>query len=198
MKVALLDHNHPSPFVIELAAALAAGGHEPCIVACRRGSPRRAREDGIPIVRVPRLPEMPLRIRGFERPLTHLPFVTAELLRGSFDVVHAFSPVDAVAARWWRRRAGGPVVFTCLRPPTRADVANRRLTLRLVEAATTGSDAVLAADPAVRTAMWRWLVVEADVVAPDDHAALYRALADDRVRRTRGRRRAGPASSSRR
>jgi hypothetical protein len=33
--------------------------------------------------------------------------------------------------------------------------------------------------------MWRWLVVEADVVPPDAHAELYRALLDERVRRTR-------------
>jgi hypothetical protein len=197
VRVALLDHDHPSPFVIEVATALGAHGHEACVIACRRGSRRRSFEHGVPVVEVPRLPELPLRVRGFERPLTHLPFAVAELARGRFDVVHAFSPVDAVAARWWRRRNGGPVVFTCLRPPTRANVASRRLTLRLLEAATADSDDVLAADPVVRAAMWRWLAMEADVVPPEGHESRYRELLERPVRRKRAQLRAGPASSSR-
>jgi hypothetical protein len=119
-----------------------------------------------------------LRLRGFERPLTHLPPVVAELVRGRYDVVHAFSAVDAAAARCWRRVRGGPVVFTCTAPPQRDTVSNRRLRLRLLAAAVERSDAVLAPDESVRDATWRWLAVEPRVVEPDGVAGLYRELAD--------------------
>jgi hypothetical protein len=198
VRVALLDHEHPSPFVTELASALAAGGDHACVIACRVGAARRSHVAGYTLVEVPRLPEAPLRVRGFERPLTHVPLAAAELLRGSFDVAHAFSPVDAIAARWWRERRGGPVAFTMLDPPTRATLANRRLTLRLVTAALGESDAVLAADPEVAAAMQRWLAVDAEVVPPERHAELYRSLLAGPVRRRRARRRAVPASPSRR
>jgi hypothetical protein len=192
VRVALVDRDHPSGFVTEVAAALAAAGHDACVVTCGRGPAGRSRHAGFSVARVRRLPEAPLRVRGFERPLTHLPFALLELLGGRFDVVHAFSPVDAAVARAWRRARGGPIAFTCLSPPARENVSNRRLTLRLLEAALEGSDAVLAADVEVRAAMWRWLAVDAEALAPADHAALYRGLL---VRRTPEPRRDGPARS---
>lgn len=184
MRVALLDRDAAGPasaFVTEVAEALAGAGHDACVVTCGRGRAQRSNEAGFSVARVRRLPEAPLRVRGFDRPLTHLPFALVELMRGRFDVVHAFSPADAAVARAWRRARGGPVAFTCLIPPARENVSNRRLTLRLLEAALEESDAVLAADAGVRTAMWRWLAVDAEALAPAEHADLYRRLL---VRRT--------------
>jgi hypothetical protein len=192
VRVALVDRDHPSALVTELAEALAGAGHDACVVTCGRGPARRSTQGGFSVARVRRLPEVPLRVRGFERPLTHLPFALVELLRGRFDVVHAFSPADAAVARAWRRAHGGPIAFTCLTEPARENVSNRRLTLRLLEAALDGSDAVLAADAEVRAAMWRWLAVDAEAISPADHAALYRGLL---VRRTPELRRDVPARS---
>jgi hypothetical protein len=192
VRAALVDSGYPTPFVKEIANALARAGHDACVVTCGRGAARRWTEDGFAVVRVPRLPEAPLRVRGFERPLTHVPFAAAELLRGRFDAVHAFSPADAAAARAWRRVRGGPVVFTLLWPPSRDNVSNRRLTLRLLEEAVGRSDAVLAAGEEVRAATWRWLAVEAEAVAPADHPGVYDALL---VRRRRAQRPGGPPSS---
>jgi hypothetical protein len=151
-----------SEHTARLAEALRAGGAEPVVLTAR------------PL----RIPEGVLRRRGFERPLSHVPRLLAELVRGDFDVVHALSPADAAAARGWRRVRGGPVVFTCVKPPDRESVSNRRLTLRLLAAAVEDSDAVLAADEAVRSAMSRWLAVDAPVLEPAAHVSLYRDLLD--------------------
>lgn len=176
MRVALLDHGYPSEYVRELALALTAAGLEVVVVAARRGPSERFEDKGVAVVAVRRLPEAPLRLRGFERPLTHLPSLVAELVRGSYDVVHAFSAVDAAAARCWRRLRGGPVVFTPTAPPGRDTVSNRRLRLRLLADAVELSDAVTAPDESVRDATWRWLAVEPRVVDPDGVARLYREL----------------------
>jgi len=124
----------------------------------------------------PRAAEAVLRRRGFTGPLAHVPLALAELLRGRFDVAHAFSPPDALAARAWQARAGGPVVFTGTEVLGRETVADSRLRLRLLQDAVTRSDAVLASTPAVRDAMARWLAVDAPVLEPAEHAALYRKL----------------------
>jgi hypothetical protein len=192
VRIALLDRDHPSTFVTDVAEALARAGHDACVVTCGRGPARRSTQAGFTVARVRRLPEAPLRVRGFERPLTHLPFALVELMSGGFDVVHSFSPADAAVARAWRRAHGGPIAFTCLIPPTRENVSSRRLTLRLLEAALERSDAVLAADDEVRAAMWRWLAVDTEALAPADHVALYRRLL---VRRTPEPRRDGPPRS---
>jgi hypothetical protein len=120
-----------------------------------------------------------LRARGFATPLSHLPLAAAALASGRFEVAHAFTPHDAAAALWWRRRSGAPVVFTPARPPDRGNVADGRLRLRLLERALREADAVTASTDPARAAIERWLVVEAPLLGPDDaggHERLYRVL----------------------
>jgi hypothetical protein len=157
LAVALVHHGDDT-CVDELADALRELGHRVAVVR------RRA------------LPEMLLRGRGFTGPLTHVPAATGALLRGRFDVAHAFSPPDALAARAWRRLTGRPVVVTTLEVLDRAHLADRRLRLALLRASVEDADAVLAAGDEARDALWRWMTVEAAVVDPRDgaaHARLY-------------------------
>jgi hypothetical protein len=179
LRIALLDHAYPSPAVRELATALASAGHEPAVLTCHRiGTPSSA--DGqLAIVDVSRLPEAPLRWRGFERPLTQLPLAVRELATGGYDVAHAFSPTDAMAALGWRRLRHGPVVFTLAEMLERDRLANRRLTLRLIAAAVDGSDALVASNEEVAATVLRWLAIEPRVIRPGDadaHEELYREL----------------------
>jgi hypothetical protein len=173
LRVALLYHRHGSDgvaesLVSELAAALREAGHEPCVISSRPGWLRRSLE-------------WPLARRGFDGPLTHLPLAVRELDRGGCDVAHAFSHLDALAARLWR---GGPAIFTCAEPLGRAELANRRLRLRLLGGAFEGTDALVAPTEEARAALWRWLAVEARVLEAGDAAAherLYRELLDRRL-----------------
>ena len=114
-----------------------------------------------------------LRRRGFSGPLTPLPLTLLELLSGGYDLAHAFSPLDACPALTWRRLTGKPVVFSWVQPIDRRELADRRLRLRMVEGAL-GSDAIVVPDEETRAAVWRWLAVEPQVIAPGDGEALER------------------------
>ena len=120
-----------------------------------------------------------LRARGFTPGLTRVPAALAALARGDFHVVHAFTPLDAVAALAWRRRKARPVVFTCVEPLAREAMADRRLRLWSLRRALEESDALLAADAAVRASLERWAAIDAPVIDSRDGAAherLYRDL----------------------
>lgn len=163
-RVALVS-SHPGVPVEDLARSLRA-------LACPAAVVQGARD-----TRWHALMERALRTRGFAGSLTHLPAVTRFLLRGDFEVAHAFSPVDAVASLTWARWSRRPVVFSMAEPPERATLADRRLQLRLLTRALEGSDAIVAADDRMAQAMDRWLV-RRPVVAADTEAlaALYRSL----------------------
>lgn len=186
LDVALVHHSYDaSPrtgverTVRDVAAGLRALGHRPTVLASHVASPRRSTCDGIPVVHVARLSESPLLWRGFTGPLTQVPLMLRALLSGSYDVVHAFSAADALAARLWRRRVGGPVLFTCAETLARDRLSDRRLRLRLLSSAVEDSDGVLVPTEEARTALRRWLAVEAPVVEPGDgaaHVRLYRRV----------------------
>jgi hypothetical protein len=137
------------------------------------------------VVGAPRLPlaDDMLARRGFMVPLSHLPVLTARLLAAEVDVVHAFTAEDAAAARAWRRRTGGPVVFTLTETLDRDRVADRRLRLKLLSAAVEHSDAVLVPHADARDALRRWLAADAQIIAPGDaeaHLRLYASLRPSR------------------
>jgi hypothetical protein len=110
-----------------------------------------------------------LRRRGFTPGLTSLLFAR-RLAR--YDLVHAFAPLDAVAAL----RAGATTVFTCTERLDRATVADRRLRLWALTQATERSAAVLAADDAIRASLQDWFAIDAPVLAPAELDALYGRL----------------------
>jgi hypothetical protein len=87
-----------------------------------------------------------------------------ELLRGGFDVAHAFSGVDAWAAVRARALGGPPVVFTMERAPLRRDLVARRYRLAMTVGAATGAErcSVLSARAAV--AFRRYLLRDPEVV----------------------------------
>ena len=98
---------------------------------------------------------------------------------GRYDIAHAFSPHDAYAALYWRRRSARPVVFSCTEPVERERLADGRLRLRFLRAALEQSDAVIVHDEHSRAAAWRWLSLEPQLIATADAAALedlYRRL----------------------
>jgi hypothetical protein len=117
-----------------------------------------------------------LRRRGFTQPLAHVPITCASLFAGRYDIAHAYTPADAVAALAWRRRSGGPVVFTCTEVLSRANVADGRLRLAMLRRATEETDAVLAATPEVAASMRKWLAIDAPVLDAAGHERLYGEL----------------------
>ncbi|HEV3000593.1 MAG TPA: glycosyltransferase [Solirubrobacteraceae bacterium] len=153
-RIALLDDGDAGA----LAAALRAAGHDARVV----------RAPSVEVV------DLLLARRGFTGPLSHAPLLAARLAAGGFDVAHAFTAVDAVAAQAWRALGGGRVVFTCRETLDRSSLADRRLRLWALRRAVERSDAVAAASEPARDALWRWMAVEAPVVPLDDARAQLR------------------------
>jgi phosphatidyl-myo-inositol alpha-mannosyltransferase len=160
--------------VHDLAVDLVELGHRPRLLTSHpQLRTTRAVEDGFEVVRSPRPPERLLALRNFQPALTHLPFSYRELLRGDDDVAHAVFPTDAVAAVRWGRRTGRPVVFSNMGVPRRDALSNQRLRMAIFEQVTTQSDIVTVLSRAARDEMWRWLGVEAEVVAPGVDLELF-------------------------
>lgn len=105
-----------------------------------------------------------LRRRGFVESVGSAPTSLALLVANRFDVVHAFTPVDAAVACAARRVRPHRVVFSCLEAPDRSCIAHRRLVLQALSRALEHSDTLLAPNELVAAAMRRWLGVEAAVV----------------------------------
>lgn len=134
-----------------LAGELSAAGHRAVVVGTRPAP----------------MPERLLEKRGFAGPLTQIPFLVAALLQGSYDVAEAFTTVDAEAGLLARRLGGPPVIFTPALPPSRANLAERRLSLGLATRAYGESDALLARDEETRAAIERWLALDAEAEPGD-------------------------------
>lgn len=174
VRIALL-HSAGAAGPAALAAALRAAGERPALLTTEPA----AAPAGVDVVALRVLPERPLRARGIGDHLEHLPHALLALARGRYDVVHAFRPVDAVAAAVSTRGARRAAVLTVAEPLRRETIADRRLRLESLEAAVARVDAVLAGSEEARASLRRLLALDARVVAPGDaaaHLALYRDL----------------------
>ena len=155
-------------FARELADGLLARGHSPTLI-CGHPGLRTATtvEDGLPVVRVPRLPEGRLERRGFERHLTHVPAAVRALRREAPDVgPRALPERRAPARRAGRGETGRPLVLSYMGIPHRTALVARRGRLRLTLAAVRGAGATCVLSTTARDAFHRWLGVEARVIAP--------------------------------
>ncbi len=147
-------------FAHDLGAGLARRGHDVRLITSHRGRTARTREDGIEVVRVPRLPDGRLRRRLYEDHLTHVPFAAREL-RGA-PLAHALFHTDAKAARLARV----PYVYAYMGIPHRRTLANRRLRAELVAAAIEHARATVVLSEAARRGFERWLGVRPRVIHP--------------------------------
>lgn len=162
LRIALLDVVGGS-YARELRHTLSAAGHEAILLGSHSIAPAEAL----------------LRRRGFTSNLSHVPGAVWDLTTGEYDIVHTFTPPDAVAAMAWRGVTGRPVVFTCSEMLDRATVADARLRLASLVRAIEDSEAVAAANDAVRERLDRWFARSAEVLGAGDaagHERLYRRL----------------------
>jgi glycosyltransferase involved in cell wall biosynthesis len=159
--------------VRDLADGLLDRGHEPRLITSHRGLRSSTVEDGLRIVRTPRLPEGRLRRRGYEDHLTHIPFTARELRGGDDDLAHGFHPTDAAVAARWSRRTGRPAVFSFMGLAHRAGLANRRRRAELTVEAARGCQAVVALSRTAAAAFERWVGVGARVIHPGVDLAAF-------------------------
>jgi hypothetical protein len=159
-RVALLEHDDGGAARMLLTALVPEGAHVELID---------------PIA----LPDAPFRLRKIGEAPGRMPGAFLALVRGRYEVAHAFTAQDAAVAIAWSRLRGGTAVFTQREPLTRATVADRRLRLRMLTLALEHAAAVVAPDEEVASSVRRWMAVDPNVLAPEDaaaHLALYAAL----------------------
>jgi hypothetical protein len=155
VRIALLDLEHPASF----AGSLAARGHDVAVL-------------GEPSSRFPRLPAA----RYYEDDLELVPQAMWRLARGSFDLAHAFGPALGWAAARAQRFGGPSFVFSLRGPLERRWLVDRHYRLEMLRA-TTAAAAVCVVDNAdVASALRRYLLRDAEVVAPDAPADRYEAI----------------------
>jgi glycosyltransferase involved in cell wall biosynthesis len=155
--------------VHDLATGLAAAGDDVRVVTSqpargtvvRARAPLRAVEDGVEVLRLPRLPGGRLERRRFEPHIQTLPLLYAALRAGHDDVIHAFQAGDAAVAA----RIDTPSVYAHMGIPHRAWLTARRGRLALVQDALECT-ATTALSEHARDAFHRWLGVEAQVIPP--------------------------------
>lgn len=123
-------------------------------------------EDGLPIVRVPRLPEGRWERRLHEHHMGHLPFEYLALRRLGGDLLHAWYQTDATVAARRRRETGIPAVFSYMGVPDHAGLTWRRKRLEITVEAVKGVDAVVGVSNFVAAAFKRWLGVDAHTIYP--------------------------------
>lgn len=131
-------------FARELADGLLARGHQASLITSHPGRPRRAVEDGLRVLRLPRPPQGPLLALGYESYLTHVPLSYLALRSGSYDVAHALYPADALAAARWRARTESPAVLSYMGIPTRHWLEAQRGRLQVLLRAVDRCNAVVA------------------------------------------------------
>ena len=168
MRIALL---HPSYWpevrrggerlVHDVAAGLARRGHEVTLVTSHRARRTVTTEDGFRVIRNWRPPTRLVHRRAYEFHLTNAPAVAAELLRGGYDVAHAFHPVDAWAAATARRV---PFVFSMNGIPARQFLVARRYRLPLLQRAVEAAKHVTVLSEAAAEPFERYLLRRPEIV----------------------------------
>jgi glycosyltransferase involved in cell wall biosynthesis len=176
VKVALL---HPTYFpevrrgseriVRDVAVDLARRGHAPRIVTSHRGWSTKTVEDGVEVVRVPRLPEGRLRRRAFEPHVFGHALPAAAALADNDDLVHAFHITSALAATYLDK----PLVLSIMGLPDRASLVATRQRLEVVERALDRADAVVVLSHAAAAACERWIGIEPRVIHPGVDLAAF-------------------------
>ena len=141
--------------VHDLATTLAGRGHAVTIVTSHRGRPNARREDRVWVSRAWR-PRERAPLSWYEHHAATAPATAARLLRGCFDIAHAFFVVDAVAAVEARRFGGPPVVASLHGIPTRSWLVRRRYRLEMIERVARGADAVSVLSEAAAIAYERY------------------------------------------
>lgn len=147
----------------DLGVMLAGRGHEVTLLTAHPAPRSVSVEEGVRIVRNRRFSQPPM-LGLHERFLGNVHNVARELLRGDFDIAHAFFPSDAWAAVKMRRLGGPPVVFSLHGIPTRRYLVNRRYRLEMLQSTIRGAAACTVLSRTAAAAFERFLLHEPEVL----------------------------------
>jgi phosphatidyl-myo-inositol alpha-mannosyltransferase len=149
--------------VHDLGSLLADRGHDVTLITSHPAARTVAVEDGIRVIRT-RRPPRPGPLRWYEDHIESAPAMAWHLLRGGYDLAHAFVPSYAWTAVKARRLGGPPVVFSFHGIPERRYLIGRRYRLEMLHATVTGAAATTVLSDAAATVLRRYLFVDPAVL----------------------------------
>lgn len=140
----------------DLGRTLAERGHEVSLITTHPHPTTVDFEDGMRIIRM-RRPRHRERFDFYEHHIANVPSVIRRVLRGRYDLVHAFFPADAWAAVAARRLGGPPVVYSFHGVPVREWLVQRRYRIEMIKAAAEGAAATTVLSSAAAETFRRYL-----------------------------------------
>jgi phosphatidylinositol alpha-mannosyltransferase len=149
-------------YLADLTWYLGAAGHRVDVITGTAGSTARDDSGGVSVRRLRHFRSGPLGRRGIGEADTFGLRAYPSLLRTRYDLVHAFTPTAAVAARL----AGQRTLYTVLGHPTPALVAELRREARLMRAAVRAATMVAALSAASVSAVRASFGRAAEVLPP--------------------------------
>lgn len=167
--------------VHDLGTTLAARGHEVTLITSHARGREWSLEDGMRVLRTRRPPKFP-PLRWYEDHLDSVPAAMLALLRGRFDVAHAFHPAYAWGTAKAKRLGGPPFVFSFHGIPERAYLVRRRYRLEMLKTGIRAADRVTVLSGAAAVPFRRYLLVEPQVLPGGVFAGSF-ARADRKAER---------------
>lgn len=158
--------------VHDLAASLAAAGHHVTVLTTHRARSHATWEEGFRVERSYRLPDRPFHARSYNYHLHVTPALAWKLVRGRYDVAHAFQPAAGWAAVEARRFGGPPVIFSLLGALTREWVVSDRVRFRMLQRTVRGASTTTVLSESVAKSFRRFvgdqaIVLPGGVIARD-------------------------------
>ena len=170
MRIALLQPSYwpevwrgSERVVHDIGAQLATLGHEVTLITSHPERASEALEDGVRVIRT-RRPPRPGPMRWYEDHIESAPGMAWHLLRGRYDLAHAFQPAYAWAAVGARRLGGPPVVFSFHGIPERPYLVSRRYRLEMLHATVAGAAASTVLSEAAAAVFRRYLLTDPTVL----------------------------------
>lgn len=143
----------------DLGQALANRGHDVTLITTSPGPARVCVEDEMRVVRLRRPPQIP-GLHFYEDHVANIPNLILRLMRGGFDLAHAFFPTDAWAALQARRLGGPRYIFSFHGIVNRTHLVRRRYRLEMFSQACAGAAATSVLSEAAARPFRRYLQCE--------------------------------------
>lgn len=149
--------------VHDLGVVLAGRGHEVTLITSHPGSSESTIEEGVRVLRTRRPPKFP-PLRWYEDHLDSVPAAMFHLLRGDFDVAHAFHPAYAWGAAKAQALGAPPFAFSFHGIPERGYLVQRRYRLEMMKMAIAAASRVTVLSDVAATPFRRYLLVQPEVL----------------------------------
>ncbi len=163
--------------VHDSATLLADRGHDVTVLTTHAGRTESSVEDGVAVVRMRRPPRVP-QLRWYEDHLDWAVPIVYRLVRGDYDVAHAFHPSCAYLALEAQRWGAPPLVFSIHGIPIRRFLVEKRYRIEMLRKTVEGAAVNTVLSEAAADAFRRYLLREPRVLPAGFHHSAFSSDAE--------------------